>query len=252
MSGSLKYVRRVHAAARAASVAEHVRQFDNLFTHAQYGLAYDVAKRTVQSGDKVLDWGCGNGHFSYFLESLGARVTGYSYEPPPRAMANSPTFEFVPGLVDNPTALPFPDRAFDITISMGVLEHVWELGGDERISLAELARVTRPGGRLLTFHLPNRNGWVEPTLQALSPGAPQHGRRFNASEIRELWDAAGFDVTEVVRYNALPRNQIRLLPAAIRRSYFLAAVYHAVDGAFERLVPRICTNFCVVARRREA
>lgn len=252
MSGSLKYVRCVHAAARAENVAGFVRQFDNLFTHAQYGLAYEVAKRTVHARDKVLDWGCGNGHFSFFLESLGARVTGYSYEPPPQAMANSRTFEFVPGLADSPAALPFADRAFDVSISMGVLEHVWELGGDERISLAELARVTRPGGTLLTFHLPNRNGWIEPTLQALRPGAPYHARRFNAAEIRELWNAAGFEVTELVRYNALPRNQIRLLPSVIRRNDLLAAVYHAVDGAFERLLPRICTNFCVVARRRAA
>jgi SAM-dependent methyltransferase len=250
MAGSLEAVRRVRAAARASNVVDFVVQFDNLATHAQYGLAYEVAQRNVKSGDKVLDWGCGNGHFSFFLESLGARVTGYSYEPPPRAMANSRTFEFVPGLADSPSALPFPDGTFDVAMSVGVLEHVWELGGDERASLAELARVVRPGGTLLTFHLPNRSGWVEPVTRVVMPKAHYHERKFDAAQIRELWDGAGFDITELVLYNALPRNQIRRLPAAIRQSDFFATVFHALDGAFERLLPRVCTNFCIVGRRR--
>jgi SAM-dependent methyltransferase len=250
MVRSLETVRRLNADARARGVADAILQFDNVTTQAQYRLAYEMADRYVTPGARVLDWGCGNGHFSFYLESLGASITGYSYEPRPSSMRNAREFEFVAGNPDSPSALPFDDAAFDISVGVGVLEHVWETGGNERASLAELARVTRPGGILLTFHLPNRHGWIEPLSHRVQPNAHYHRRKFDAAEIRALWDEAGFDVLELKLYNALPRNQIRGLPAAVRHSRLFATAYDAVDGAIERLVPRLCTNFGVVGRRR--
>lgn len=250
MSRTLDAVRRVHAAARTHKVADYVLQFDNVITQAQYGVAYEIAERYVTRGTRVLDWGCGNGHFSFFLESLGAKITGYSYEPPPRAMAHSAAFEFVPGSPASASVLPFADATFDVAVGVGVLEHVWETGGDERASLAELARVTKPGGTLLTFHLPNRSGWIEPVSHLLRPAAHFHERKFDAREIRDLWNGAGFDITELARYNALPRAQMRNLPGALRHSGAFAAIYEAADRTLERLAPRVCTNFYIVARRR--
>lgn len=250
MSRSLDLVYRLNSVARSRDVADSIVQFENVATQAQYRLPYEIAGRYVKSGAKVLDWGCGNGHFSLFLESLGAVVTGYSYEPPPRAMARSTTFQFVPGVADSPAALPFADGTFDVTIGVGVLEHVWEIGGDERASLAELARVTRPGGAMLTFHLPNRTGWIEPVTRVIRPNAHYHKRKYGRSEIVELWNEAGFDVVEIRRYNALPRNQIRGLPRPLRHSAVFASVYEVFDGAIARVFPAVCTNFGVVGRRR--
>ncbi len=48
-------------------------------------------------------------------------------------------------------ALPFPDASFDLVLSHEVLEHV----ADDRQAAAEIARVLRPGGRLVLF-VPNR------------------------------------------------------------------------------------------------
>ncbi|HEY5062789.1 MAG TPA: class I SAM-dependent methyltransferase [Gemmatimonadaceae bacterium] len=239
-------VRDLNAAARGAGVAEWILQFDNVATHAQYALPYAITARHVRPGDAVLDWGCGNGHFSLFLESLGARVTGYSFEPPPRAMARSRTFNFVGGSPAEPRALPFPNASFDAVTGVGVLEHVWETGGDERASLAELARVLKPGGVLLTFHLPNRAGWVERVVHLLRLNKHFHRRKFEAAEIQRLWSDAGFGVVELGLYNALPRTELRRLPGAVRHSVAFARAFEAVDNAMISLAPRICTNFYVV------
>jgi ubiquinone/menaquinone biosynthesis C-methylase UbiE len=47
------------------------------------------------------------------------------------------------------TALPFPDGQFDIVLSCGMLHHI----GDWRAALSEVARVLRPGGRLIGYDI---------------------------------------------------------------------------------------------------
>src|ERR1019366_1704447 len=242
-------VRRLNAAARSAGVSDSVDQFENISTHAQYQVAYELTARSVKPGDRVLDWGCGNGHFSLFLESLGARVTGYSFEPQPRCMAASRSFQFVPGSPADPRSLPFPDASFDVVVGVGVLEHVGETGGDEKASLTELARVLKPGGLLLTFHLPNRTGWVEPVVHALFPRKHFHQRKFDDHAIRALWQDAGLTIVDIGLYNALPRSELKRLPGILRQSSAFAQAYGLVDDAIARMFPRACTNFFVVARR---
>ena len=224
-------------------------QFDNIITHTQYATPYELATQAVRAGDRVLDWGCGNGHFSLFLELLGAQVTGFSFDPRPPAMASSRTFTFVHGSEADPRRLPFADDSFDVAVSVGVLEHVCETGGDELSSLTELRRVIRPGGALLVFHLPNRGGWTERAAHALNPRAYIHPRRFDAELITSLWTRAGLSIVDMGLYNALPRGQLARLPARLRHSRRFAAVYDAVDQQIGRRFPRICTNFFVVARK---
>jgi SAM-dependent methyltransferase len=243
-------VARVNAKARDAGIVVAVDQFDNLATHAQYAVPYGLTARYVARGDTVLDWGCGNGHFSLLLELLGARVTGYSFEPPPAAMAASPAFTHVRGDEADPRHIPFPTATFDAVCSVGVLEHVWETGGDEAASLREIARILAPGGTFLTFHLPNRFGWVEPVFRRVRKNWHYHQRRYDAAEIHALWAAAGFDVVELGTYNFFPRNHLRFLPAFLRRSAWFARAYDLADAALGRLIPAVCTNFFVVGRTR--
>lgn len=249
MSRSFDTVIRLNAAAKQSGAADSVLQFENITTHAQYEKPYEITGRYVTPGAHVLDWGCGNGHFSLLLESLGARVTGFSFEPPPRALAASSSFTFVQGNEAEPARLPFDDASFDVAVGVGVLEHVWETGGDERASLAELARVVKPGGTLLTFHLPNRTGWVERMVKLLRLKKHFHHRKYSAPEIRALWSDASFAVTELGLYNAFPRSEIRHLPGALRHNRVFAAGYSALDDLIAAVAPSVCTNFYVAARR---
>ena len=252
MPSAFELVARLGAEARARGAAQSVAQFDNPATHAQYAIPYAVTARHVRTGDAVLDWGCGNGHFSLFLETLGATVTGFSFEPEPALLAQSPRFTFVSGREEDPRTLPFPVAAFDCVCSVGVLEHVWETGGDEAASLAELARVLKPGGVFLTFHFPNRRGWIEPAFRAIGLSKYYHRRRYDEPQIRRLWHEAGFDVVEVGTYNFLPRNQLRSLPRALRSHPAFVRAYDALDRILGSMLGRFNTNYFVVGRRRFA
>lgn len=250
MIDAYQFVRTLNASAVAAGTADSIAQFDNVGTQSQYRLPYRIAAQYVTAGTRALDWGCGNGHFSLLLEALGADVTGYSFDAPPICMAQSPKFRHVRGSITDPRTIPFPEASFDVVCSVGVLEHVWETGGDERASLAEITRILRPGGVFLTFHLPNRGGWIEKVSHAVAPKKHFHFRKYTSREIRELWDEAGLKVERLGRYNALPRHELRLLPGTVRHSGLFVGAYNAADDAFGAIAPAICTNFYVVGRKR--
>ena len=109
----------------------HVLQFENFLTMLQYRKTYEVTLHSVKRGMKVLDWGCGNGHFSYFLTRQNIDTTGFSFNTNPIFLEHEPLFHFTQGDPDESTALPFADSTFDIVFSIGVLEHVYETGGSE-------------------------------------------------------------------------------------------------------------------------
>ena len=248
MAQAFDLVRHLNAAASRTGAIDSILQFENLATQAQYRVPYIVTTRHVTGGDRVLDWGCGNGHFSLFLQSLGAEVTGYSFERPPRAVEGSAAFTFFSGSSADPRSLPFPNACFDAAVGVGVLEHVWETGGDEAASLAELVRVVKPGGVILTFHLPSETGWIENAVRTLGLNKHLHGRRYRAERIRQLWTAAGLRIVDMGVYNALPRAELTLLPAPVRHSEAFARAYDFADDLISRAVPRICTNYFVVGR----
>ncbi len=129
--------------------AHRPRQLRSLVTKGQYRQAYAVTQRYMDGASEVLDWGCGNGHFSSFLLEQGANVTGYSYDPAPAFVKGHLRFRFEPGVVGDPCTLPFADGSFDAVFSIGVLEHVHEFQGDQRRSVSEVMRILKPGGRIV-------------------------------------------------------------------------------------------------------
>ena len=57
------------------------------------------------------------------------------------------------------TALPYPDDGFELVCCVAVMHHV-ALAADVRATLAEMVRVTRPGGRVLVWdHNPRNPYW---------------------------------------------------------------------------------------------
>ena len=109
----------------------------------------------LERDDALLDVGCGiGGPARFFSEATGARVTGIDLTPDFIAAATELTR--LVGLADrvrfqlaSGTELPFEDARFDAATLM----HVGMNIEDKQTLLAEMARVTRPGGRVLVYDL---------------------------------------------------------------------------------------------------
>jgi SAM-dependent methyltransferase len=92
---------------------------------------------------RVLEVGCGWGEFAErMLVELGVDVVAVDLSP---RMVELTRERGVDARVGDVEALPFDDEAFDVTVANWMLYHVPDL----EQALSELARVTRPGGRLV-------------------------------------------------------------------------------------------------------
>jgi demethylmenaquinone methyltransferase / 2-methoxy-6-polyprenyl-1,4-benzoquinol methylase len=109
-------------------------------------------------GTRALDLATGTGDIAFGLAAAGADVVGLDVTLRMIQLARKKTTK--PGaaafIVGDMLALPFPDRSFDVlTIGYG-LRNVPDLD----TAIAELFRVVRPGGRVLSldFNRPTNRG----------------------------------------------------------------------------------------------
>ncbi|HEV7777083.1 MAG TPA: class I SAM-dependent methyltransferase [Luteibacter sp.] len=99
----------------------------------------------------VLDAGCGSGRYMLHALRRGAtRVTGVDLSPEMLERADTALIDARPGATvelrqGSLMALPVPDASVDLTVCGLVIGHLESL----ELPLAELRRVTRPGGRVL-------------------------------------------------------------------------------------------------------
>lgn len=231
----------IHQAAVLDSLRDVFPQYHNRLRALQYAIPHALTLRHVTAGMNVLDWGCGNGHFSWFLLRHGLRVTGYSFGDVPGILAGNPDFRHVRGTLDSPVALPFEDNEFDAVFSIGVLEHVHDCGGSQSGSMKEIARILKPGGTFLCFHLPSSTSWVEHLSRLLkmtiAPRTYAHTKLFSEKDIRDLCADAGFSLEQSGRYNFLPRNQAAKLLPQMTNSPAIVDVIDAADRLISRAVP---------------
>lgn len=237
---------------RRAQTDGRLPQFKAIASAHQYRRLHALALQYLRPGAAVLDWGAGNGHFSTFLVRNGYRATGYSFEPFDFVDAlRDPTYVAVSGNPASPVRLPFADATFDGVVSCGVLEHVREFDGNEAGSLAELARVLRPGGVFLCYHFPNATSWIE-FASRLTPGKESHRYRFTERDIHTLASGAGLQIERIGRYQVLPRNLWGRLPRAFRDSHALARCVDVGDALLALVARPIAQNWYFVGRKPEA
>jgi SAM-dependent methyltransferase len=98
----------------------------------------------VNSGEKVLDIGCGAGGALMAARALGGEVAGLDASPALAAIARQrlPNARIEVGDMEE---LPFSDGAFDVVTGF----NSFQFAGDIVQALREARRVTRPGGKVI-------------------------------------------------------------------------------------------------------
>ncbi len=230
-------------------------QFRTALTGAQYLPLYRLAERHARPGMSALDWGSGNGHFSYFLLRLGLEVTAFNLESQECALADllgarfGERYRICFGADDQPVRLPFADGSFDLACSVGVLEHVREVGGSELASLAELRRVLRPGGLLLCGMLPKKHSWIEFLVRSFFKRKHHHLYRYTERVLRDLLKRSGFELIELATHGFLPRNSFNQVAlAGLTGRTPVIRLFNLIDRTLARSLPAIAQNFMLCAR----
>ncbi|MEM6487061.1 MAG: bifunctional 2-polyprenyl-6-hydroxyphenol methylase/3-demethylubiquinol 3-O-methyltransferase UbiG [Pseudomonadota bacterium] len=147
---------------------------------------------------RVLDLGCAGGFMAEAIAAKGGRVTGI--DPAADAIAAARAHAAEGGLdirydVGVGEALPYPDDQFDLVVCVDVLEHVESVPQ----TLAEVARVLRPGG-MFCFDTINRTIaarlaviiMAEDVLGLLPKGTHDPALFIKPAELRQLLATAGF------------------------------------------------------------
>ena len=143
--------------------------------------------------ERVLDAGCGTGALAYALAPLVGEVVGIDPSSQYLAAAREHAPAGCSFLEGDASALPFPYGDFDVVGCLRVLHHVRR----PELVVSELARVTRPGGRIL---LADQLGDVDP-LRSLELDRferardPSHTRLLPDADTRGFLEANDLVVT---------------------------------------------------------
>ena len=197
--------------------------YDRISAGFRDGAAAFVARQGLRPGQPVLDAACGSGNVTIPAARAGASVTGLDLVPSLLAAAEAwAAREGVAVALDEGSVeeLPYADGQFDVVLSMfGVMF----AARPERV-VAELARVTRPGGRVALANW-TRGGFtgrmlaMHAALVPPPPGVPSPLLWGDEDAVRALFDPAAWRVTAAARtltfrYPHTPAGTAELFRAA--------------------------------------
>ena len=173
--------------ARSAAALDYDRWFEQQW--GSYAFAVEsaaIVRAAGATGDSlVLDAGCGTGRLTTPLAKLRVTPIGVDVDPNMLSIAA----RRLPGRCLRATIehLPFPNATFDLAIAVTVLEFV----ADPTAAVAELVRVTRPGGRIVIGALNPHSPWGLANRRRLRSGAWCDARFFSRQSFRELGQPHG-------------------------------------------------------------
>jgi ubiquinone/menaquinone biosynthesis C-methylase UbiE len=171
-----------------------------------------------------LDLGSGTGRFTPALAAAFGPVTGVEPAAAMRRIAEAaaarPGVTYLSGSAE---AIPVPDASIDYTLMFLIWHHVQ----DKPVAARELARVTRPGGRLL-IRSPFRDHMPRPWWMEYFPRAPEvDAAMFEPlAGVVALFAGAGWEVADFAELSE---------PTAATRAEVAAQLRLRPFSIFERL-----------------
>lgn len=180
-----------------------------------HGMSRELRRRTIilarlRSGEVALDVGCGTGTLALEVASrVGRRGHVAGIDPGTAQIARAQkkaarrqvSIAFQIGVIEQ---LPFPDQTFDVVFSTLMMHHLPT--SLKRQGLAEIARVLKPGGRLIIADFKHKQERVGRAARVRAGGS-------RAQDLEALLTEASFDdlATEDVRsprFSAFPGASI--------------------------------------------
>ncbi|MCO8270600.1 methyltransferase domain-containing protein [Actinoplanes sp. TRM 88003] len=181
---------RWHLAESQAFFGPRAAGWDKKFGDDLPAYAEAVESAEPEPGDVVLDIGCGTGRA---LPALAAavgptgRVLGLDCTRNMLAEARAQGRDRSADLIQaDARRLPLPDATAAVVFAAGLVHHL----PDPAAGLAELARVTRPGGRLVLFHPSGRAALAARHGRTLTADEP-----LNSANLASLLDGAGWSLS---------------------------------------------------------
>jgi ubiquinone/menaquinone biosynthesis C-methylase UbiE len=182
---------------------------------------------------RALDYCCGLGGVSLQIAEAGGHVVGFdisgeSVETARKALEDAGVGERAEFAVMDGERLGFPDRSFDVVVVSGVLHHL-----DVNRAYPELARVLKPGGRILCMEALGYN----PVINLYRKRTPHLRTAWEAEHIltlREVEKAQKYFRRVEVKYFHLAT----IVAVAFRRTRIfspLLRVLEAVDSIILRI-----------------
>ncbi len=195
------------------SFNDFAREFSATRTHLWDDLRLPEFTRHLQSGDRVLDLGCGNGRLVQLFSEKNIEYVGLdqSEELIKIAKAKFPDKEFVVG---DMTDLPFAGATFDHVYCIAAFHHLKTVT-ERSTTLKQIQRVLRPGGHGYMMNWNLHSEWAVRKLRNkeikklgdgdydfLVPWKDDKGNvlveryyhAFTLQELTELFDQTGFTI----------------------------------------------------------
>ena len=199
-----------------------------------YDRLQDAIERHVRPEHLVLDAGCGSGRvFQHRLAGRVRRVIGVDVTDEPRANANIDD-----ALKGDLARLPLRGETFDLIVVSHVAEHLTQ----PEAVFRELARVLRPGGRLLLL-TPNRWHYVALIARLVPHRLHVSFNRWRGVDARDIFPTA-YRANTAARLRWLATNAclaVERLERFETEPEYLAfhILPYAFGVAYERTVNRV-------------
>lgn len=192
-----------HAASTWVADAE---RYDRWFESPWGSYAFATERQAVLdaagnlTGKTVADIGCGTGRFTTHLEHDAAHVIGL--DPDRSMLAIAARRSQAPLILGDGHRLPFADHRFDLAIAITVCE----FATDPAAVVAELSRITRPGGRVLVGALNRNSPWGIVNRHQFGQPPWDSARFLTRSDLRRIGEPHGTVTLEAALYapRALP------------------------------------------------
>jgi len=190
MSGKVKrtYERYWHERIKESSEDADIEEMSNEI--------YDTASLAVKGGGRILDVGCGDGHFALHIKDKYDEI--YGAEIAKEAALIAQKQNVFTSLMDLNLSLSYKDNTFDAVTCLDVIEHLLNPGS----FIDEIYRVLRPDGQLVltTPNIRNFRNLYTLVFKGVFPQTSPdtfvwgggHLHFFTREDIKNIFKTAGF------------------------------------------------------------